>query len=102
MLLGDDSEQQPIKRATALVTMSFLMVGSDSVVGSVHLSAHIIYAVLTQEALDPFVERTSEFLGGEVLSIALKLGTKRSIEHEIPNQRSIFCLSSSRVRPTRS
>jgi hypothetical protein len=37
--------------------------------------------VLTQQALNQFVECTSGLVGGEGLSITLKLGLKRSIEH---------------------
>ena len=48
---------------------------------SVHISAHIIYAVLAEEALNSFVECTSGFVSGNGLSITLKLGRKRSIEH---------------------
>jgi hypothetical protein len=48
---------------------------------SVHISAHVIYAVLTEKALNPFVECTSGLVGGEGLSITLKLGRKRSIKH---------------------
>ena len=48
---------------------------------SVHISARVIYAMLTQEALNPFVECVSCLLGGEALSKTLKLGLKRSIEH---------------------
>jgi hypothetical protein len=48
---------------------------------SVHISTHIIYAVLTEKALNPFVECASGLLSGEGLSITLKFGRKRSIEH---------------------
>jgi hypothetical protein len=48
---------------------------------SVHISAHIIYAVLAEEALNSFVECTSGFVSGNGLSITLKLGLERSIEH---------------------
>src|SRR4029453_16578558 len=48
---------------------------------SVHISAHVIYSVLTQEALNPCVECTSGLVGGEGLSITFKLGLKRSIQH---------------------
>ena len=41
----------------------------------------MIYSVLTQQALNQFVECTSGLVGGEDLSITLKLGLKRSIEH---------------------
>ena len=34
-----------------------------------------------QETLNPFVECTSGLIGGDGLSITLKLGLKRSIEH---------------------
>ena len=37
--------------------------------------------MLTQKALNPFVECTSGLVGGEGLSIILKLGLQRSIEH---------------------
>jgi hypothetical protein len=37
--------------------------------------------VLTQEALNPFVECAPGLVGGEGLSITLKLGLERSIEH---------------------
>jgi hypothetical protein len=37
--------------------------------------------VLTQEALNPFVECTSGLIGGEGLSVTLKLGLQGSIEH---------------------
>jgi hypothetical protein len=37
--------------------------------------------MLTEEALNPFVECTSGLVGGEGLSITRKLGLKRSIEH---------------------
>jgi hypothetical protein len=47
----------------------------------VHISAHVIYAALTNEALYPFVERASCLVGGEGLSKTLKLSLKRSIEH---------------------
>ena len=46
-----------------------------------HISTHIIYAVLTEKALNPFVECASGLLSGEGLSITLKFGRKRSIEH---------------------
>lgn len=48
---------------------------------SVHISTHIIYAVLTEKALNPFVECASGLLSGEGFSITLKFGCKRSIEH---------------------
>jgi hypothetical protein len=48
---------------------------------TVHISAHVIYAMLTEKALNPFVECTSGLIGGDGLSITLKLGLKRSIEH---------------------
>jgi hypothetical protein len=48
---------------------------------SVHISAHIIHAVLAEEALNSFVECMSGFVSGNGLSITLKLGLKRSIEH---------------------
>jgi hypothetical protein len=48
---------------------------------SVHISTHIIYAVLTEKALNPFVECASGLLSGEGFSITLKFGRKRSIEH---------------------
>jgi hypothetical protein len=47
----------------------------------VHISAHIIYAVLIKETLYPFVERASCLVGGVGLSKTLKLSLKRSIEH---------------------
>ena len=37
--------------------------------------------MLTQQALNQFVECTSGLVGGEGLSITFKLGLKRSIEH---------------------
>jgi hypothetical protein len=37
--------------------------------------------VLAEEALNAFVECTSGFVSGNRLSITLKLGLKRSIEH---------------------
>jgi hypothetical protein len=37
--------------------------------------------VLAEEALNAFVECTSGFVSGNGLSITLKLGLKRSIEH---------------------
>jgi hypothetical protein len=40
---------------------------------SVHISTHI-YAVLTEKALNPFVECASGLLSGEGLSITLKFG----------------------------
>jgi hypothetical protein len=48
---------------------------------SVYISAHVIYAMLTQEALNPFVECVPCLVGGEALSKTLELGLKRSIEH---------------------
>ena len=51
---------------------------------SVHISTHIIYAVLTEKALNPLVECASGLLSGEDLSITLKFGRKRSIEHSQP------------------
>jgi hypothetical protein len=48
---------------------------------SVHISTHIIYAVLTEKALNPFVKCASGLLSGEGFSITLKFGCKRSIEH---------------------
>ena len=47
----------------------------------VHISTHIIYAVLTEKALNPFVECASGLLRGEGFSITLKFDCKRSIEH---------------------
>jgi hypothetical protein len=41
---------------------------------SVHISTHIIYAVLTEKALNPFVECTFGLVSGEGFSITLKLG----------------------------
>ena len=43
---------------------------------SVHISAHVIYSVLTQETLNPFVECTSGLISGEGFSITFKLGRK--------------------------
>jgi len=40
-----------------------------------------MYSVLTREALNPCVECTSGLVGGNGLSITLKLALKRSIEH---------------------
>jgi hypothetical protein len=47
----------------------------------VHISAHVVYAVLSHKALDSFVECTSGFVGGKSLSVTLKLDLKRLIEH---------------------
>jgi hypothetical protein len=47
----------------------------------VHIAPHVIYAVLSQKALDSFIECTSVFVGAKSLSITLKLGLERSIEH---------------------
>ena len=43
---------------------------------SVYISAHVIYAMLTEKALNPFVEYTFGLISGEGLSITLKLGRK--------------------------
>jgi hypothetical protein len=48
---------------------------------TVHISPHVIYAVLTQEALNPFIECMSGLLAAERLSITLELGPKLAIEH---------------------
>jgi hypothetical protein len=48
---------------------------------SVHITPHVIYAVLTQEALNPFIECTFGLLAVECLSITFKLGPKLTIEH---------------------
>ena len=46
---------------------------------SVHITPHVIYAVLTQEALNPFIECTFGLLTVECLSITFKLGPKLAI-----------------------
>jgi hypothetical protein len=47
----------------------------------VHISAHVIYAVLSHKALESFVECTSGFVGGKSLSVTLELDLKRLTEH---------------------
>jgi hypothetical protein len=72
-----------------------LSCSSDSkwrVFESVHISTHIIYAALTEQALNPVVECASDLLSDEGLSITFKFGRKRSVEHiqslsELPSYR---------------
>jgi hypothetical protein len=48
---------------------------------SIHVSAHVIYTMLAQKALDPFVER--EPIGGrQHLPVALEFYLKGAIQHE--------------------
>jgi hypothetical protein len=48
---------------------------------SVHVSAHVIYTMLAQEALDPFVER--EPIGGrQGFPVAVEFYLKRAIQHQ--------------------
>jgi hypothetical protein len=61
-------------------------VGSSSgskrcVFESVHISTHIIYAMLTEKTFNSFVECSAGLVSGEGLSITFKFGRKRSIEH---------------------
>ena len=48
---------------------------------SVHVSAHVIYAMLAQEALDPFVERQS-VSDRQGFPVTLEFYLKRSIQHQ--------------------
>ena len=52
-----------------------------SIPESVHITPHVIYAVLIQEALNPLIECTFGLLTVECLSITFKLGPKLAIQH---------------------
>ena len=53
----------------------------NRVLETVHISAHVIDAVLTQKLLNANVERLPDLVSGKRLSIAFELGFQRSIEH---------------------
>ena len=54
---------------------------ANRVLETVHISAHVIDAVLTQKFLNANVERLPDLVSGKRLSIAFELGFQRSIEH---------------------
>jgi hypothetical protein len=58
----------------------------NRVLETVHIPAHVIDAVLTQEMLNASVERLSDLVSRKRLSIVFELGFQQSIEHWRPNQ----------------
>jgi hypothetical protein len=72
----------------SVVSLSRQAVIVNRVLETVHISAHVIDAMLAQEMLNASVERLPDLVSGKRLSIVFELGFQQSIEHWRPHQSS--------------